>query len=209
MDLSQLARAEIINTHTNERIPVMYNPEQYNLEQGNNFAEVGIPGLATSPLQYVRGKTRTLSMDLFFDSYERGDDVRRHSGRIVGLLDKLPTTQAPPILLFTMGQFQFQCVLTEVGQRYTMFLRDGTPVRATLSVRFSEFQPVEVEIEAGIFVGPPTLHTIAQGQTLQQITSDYLGDPKRWREIAEHNDIDDIFNIDDGVELLIPGKPPR
>src|SRR5262245_54480094 len=111
MLLSRLAKATILNTLTAERIPVMYNPEEYRLEQGNNFAEVGIPGLDSPPLQYVRGKSRILTMDLFFDTYEVKEDVRRHSGRLVALLNKLPQTQAPPVLLFSMGSFLFECVL--------------------------------------------------------------------------------------------------
>src|SRR5262245_13320388 len=158
MELTRLAKALIVNTETNQRTPVMYNPEELKLDQGNNFAEVGIPGLNAPPVQYVRGKARTLSMDLFFDTYEMGEDVRRHTGPIVRLLRKLPRTLAPPVLLFVMGQFTFQCVLVEAGQRFTMFFRDGTPVRSTMSVRFQEFVRVEVEVERGFFVGPPTLH---------------------------------------------------
>ena len=50
MALANLAKALIINTDTNERIQVMYNPEEFKLDQGNNFAEVGIPGLNAPPI---------------------------------------------------------------------------------------------------------------------------------------------------------------
>jgi hypothetical protein len=203
--LDQLAKAVIINTISGERISVMYNPEEYKLEQGNTFAEVGIPGLATPPVQYVRGRARALSMDLFFDTYEQSTDVRTYSGQIVQLLEPLPQTHAPPVLLFTMGQFAFQCVLVDVGQRYTMFLRDGTPVRATLSVRFQEYVRVEVQVEHGLFIGPPTLQNMTRGQTLSSIAATRLGDPARWREIAQANGIDDPFHIPPGLPLVIPG----
>ena len=209
MDLAQLAKAEIVNTDTGERIPVMYNPEQYSIEQGNNFAEIGIPGLSVSPVQYVRGKGRTLTMELFFDSFERAEDVRRYSGRVVGLLAPRPDTHAPPILLFTMGQFALRCVLADASQKYTMFLRDGTPVRATLNVRFTEYQAVEIEVEQGFFLGPPTLHNITQGQGLAQLAADYLGDGQAWREIADANNLDDIFNIPAGLSLTLPGRAKR
>src|SRR5262245_35392215 len=111
MDLQQLAKATIINTDTGARIPVMYNPEQLSLDQGNNFAEVAIPGLSTPPLQYVRGRSRVLSMDLFFDTYEAHRDVRLFSGKVVALLDQLPATHAPPVLLFTFGPLSLRCVL--------------------------------------------------------------------------------------------------
>jgi len=206
MEPAQLAKAFIISTHSGERIPVMYNPEEYRLEQGNNFAEIGIPGLDAPPVQYVRGKARTLSMDLFFDTYEGRTDVRQHSNRVVRLLDKLPQTSAPPILLFVMGPFTFECVLVDVSQRFTMFQRDGAPVRATLTVRLQEFVRVQVEVEHGLFIGPPTLHNVASQQTASGLAAAYLGDPRRWRELAEANNIDDPFRLQEGRTLIIPGR---
>src|SRR4051794_39192039 len=75
----ELAKAVLIDTSTQAGYPVMYNPEELKFEQGNQFAEVGIPGLNASPLQYVRGKNRVLTMELFFDTYESGEDVRAHT----------------------------------------------------------------------------------------------------------------------------------
>jgi len=209
MELTNLAKAMIINTVTSERILVMYNPEEFKLDQGNNFAEVGIPGLNAPPIQYVRGRARTLTMDLFFDTYEKGEDVRRFTNQIVNLLNTLPQTKAPPVLLFSMGRFNFECVLVDAGQRFTMFLRDGTPVRATMSVRFQEYVRVEITVQQGLFIGPPALQNFIQGQTLSGLASDYLGDPTKWRAIAEANNIDDPFHISPGTPLVIPGGGKR
>jgi nucleoid-associated protein YgaU len=206
MALAQPAKAAFINTHTNERIPVMYNPEQFTLDQGNAFAEVGIPGLAAPPVQYVRGKGRTLTMELLFDTYEQGTDVRQFTDQILGLLDKLPDTFAPPVLLFIMGQFSFRCVLTEAGQRFSMFMRDGTPVRSTLNVRLHEFVEAQVKVERGFFFGPPTIRNVAQGETVSSIAGKIYGDATRWREIALANSILDPFNPPIGRQLVVPGK---
>ncbi len=187
----------------------MYNPEEFKLEQGNNFAEVGIPGLNAPPIQYVRGKSRTLSMDLFFDTYESHQDVRLYTGQIVNLLNTLPQTNAPPVLLFTMGRFSFECVLVDAGQRFTMFLSDGTPVRATLSARFQEYIRIDITTQQGFFLGPPVLHNFAQGQTLSGLAANYLGDASKWRQIAEANNIDDPFHVPPGTQLTIPqGRNP-
>jgi hypothetical protein len=204
MDLARLAKATITNTATSDRFQVMYNPDELRLEQGNNFAEVGIPGLDAPPVQYVRGKARTLAMDLFFDSYEADQDVRTHTGPLVKLLDKEPLTKAPPVLLFSMGQFNFQCVLVDAAQRFTMFRRDGTPVRSTIAARFQEFVRVEIEIEHGLFVGPPTLHNVVRSETASAIAAAVLGDPARWREVAEANGLDDPLNIPSGITLQVP-----
>lgn len=201
-----LEKATIINLDTNEQIPVMFNPEEYSLDMGNTIAEIGIPGLEKSPVQYVRGNIRTLQMELFFDSYEAKQDVRRATRRITRLLDKTPTTQAPPVLLVTWGSLQFVCVLEKVGQRFIMFLDDGTPVRARLNVTFKEFEAVEVQIRSGLFLGPPTVHNLLEGETLSQLAHEFLGDPGAWRRIAEQNDIDDPRRIPPGTSLLIPSQ---
>jgi hypothetical protein len=204
MALGPLAKATIFDTESGRGIPVMYNPEEIRLEQGNVFAEVGIPGLDSPPVQYVRGRARTLVMDLFFDTFEAGADVRAFSNQVVALLQTHPRTKAPPVLVFSMGQFQFRCVLVEAGARYTMFLRDGTPARAVLSVRFQEFVRVEFQVRRGLFLGPPTLHTIGERQTLPGLAAEYLGDPARWREIASANRIEDPFRLRPGAQIVVP-----
>ncbi len=199
-----LDKATLANLETGEQIPVMFNPEEYSLDLGNTFAEIGIPGLQTSPIQYVRGNIRNLKMELFFDTYEQKSDVRLETRRITALLDKDAAAQAPPILLFSWGSLNFKCVLEIAGQRFTMFLNDGTPVRATLSVSFKEFEQVKVEIERGLFIGPPTVRNIIEGDTLSKIAGQVLGDPGAWREIAELNNIDNPLKLAPGLSLIIP-----
>lgn len=220
----ELAKATIVDTGTGAAYPVMYNPEELKVEQGNAYAEIPVPGLDAPPLQYIRGKARTLSMELFFDTYESGEDVRAHTGPIVALLDRGPRTMAPPVLLFSLGRVRFRCVLLEAGQRYTLFLRDGTPVRSTLSVRFQEYAEAGApRIAEGLVLGPPSprtpigsgaeggsgggdaVHVTAVGETLGSIAAAYLGDPGRWRRIADANNIKDPLDVPPGTRLVIPG----
>jgi hypothetical protein len=225
---NQLTKAQIINVTSGDVVTVMFNPDELRLEQGNAFAEVGVPGLDIAPLQYVRGKARALTMELFFDTYETREDVRTYTSTIVGLLDTDPHTHAPPVLVFAMGGFRFQCVLVDAGQRFTMFLPDGTPVRSYLSVRLQEYAAVTVDIERGLFFGSPTasaaanaivdtgraivngdrVHVSLEGETLSGIAAAELGDAARWRDIAHANDIEDVFGLKAGTQLVIPANGP-
>ena len=200
-----LEKATITNLETGDRIQVMFNPEEgYSLDSGNTFAEIGIPGLKTPPIQYVRGNGRTLRMELFFDTQEALIDVRTRTGQITSLLNQNLETQAPPILLFSWGGFNFKSVLESVEQRFTIFLSDGTPVRANLTVSFKEYEAVEIEIRQGLFVGPPTIRNIVEGETVSQIAGTFLGDPTAWREIAELNNIDNPLKLTPGSQLILP-----
>src|SRR5436190_23900951 len=115
-------KAIITNTVTNQRIPVMFNPEEYSVNRDNNFAQTPVPGLSAPILQFVHGNMQTLEMELLVDTYEGhrngsqvlnqpGEDVRTLTNQITGLLDIDPTTHAPPVLLFTWGTLSFTCVL--------------------------------------------------------------------------------------------------
>ena len=204
-----LEKATITKMRTNEQIVVMFNPAEYTFDVGNSFAEIGIPGLRTPPVQYVRGNARTLKMELFFDTFENHSDVRASTLQITALLDPDPSTMAPPILLFNWGGFSLQCVLESVSQRFTMFAEDGTPVRATLNVVFKEFERVDVDIQSGFFIGPPTVYNIAQGETASKVAEVVMGDPTAWRAIADANNIDNPRKMPAGTNLIVPPVPAK
>jgi hypothetical protein len=201
-----LEKATIINLVTGERMQVMFNPEEYSLDISNSFAEIGIPGREVSPIQYVRGNLRTLHMELFFDTYEKATDVRHETRRLTALLHKDVATQAPPVLLVSWGSLQFKCVLESAGQRFNMFLSDGTPVRARLTVSFKEFEAIDVQVQHGLFVGPPTVRNMIEGDSLSKLAHEYLGDPRAWREIADLNNIDNPLKLAPGTTLIIPAN---
>src|SRR5947208_1066834 len=54
------------------RITVQFNPAEYTVSKGAQIAEIAIPGIDAPILQFVRGQTQTLSMELFFDTTQSG-----------------------------------------------------------------------------------------------------------------------------------------
>src|SRR5262245_58178335 len=108
-----------------QRIAVLFNPTQYGLDQGNQLAEIGIPGRGAPILQFVRGNARSLTMELFFDTFEKQGSVREHTDQVYSLLEIDSQTHAPPRCTFTWGSFNFHCVVERVGGRFTLFLADG------------------------------------------------------------------------------------
>jgi hypothetical protein len=201
----------LITSEGDAAIPVLFNPTQYSLDKGNQIAEIGIPGLGAPILQYVRGNTRTLTMELFFDTYEQQTDVREYTDKIYGLLGIRSATHVPPVCTFTWGTFSFTGVLERVGGRFTLFLADGTPVRATLSVTFKEFIDVEVEVRRTPTESADHTKTrsVIRGDTLSSIAAAEYGDPAKWRLIADTNRIDNPRVLEPGRVLVIPPLPRR
>jgi hypothetical protein len=185
---------------------VLFNPSQYSIDKSNQIAEAAIPGLEAPILQYVHGGTRTLSMELFFDTYEERTDVRAHTDKVYGLLKIDPSTHAPPICRVNWGNFAFRGVLDKVSGRFTLFQANGTPVRATLSVTFKEYIDVDVLIKEHPTESADHAKTrvVKSGDRIDIIANDEYGDPANWRPIAEANNLDDPSQLQPGARLVIP-----
>jgi len=187
-------------------IDVLFNPTQYGIDKGNQIAEAGIPGLEAPILQYVRGNTRSLSMDLFFDTYEEQADVRDWTDQIYNLLYIDPSTHAPPICTITWGTFSFTGVLDHVSGKFTLFLADGTPVRATLTVTFKEFIEVDVLVRQQPLQSSDHRKTrlVKSGDRIDNIAAEEYGSAKQWRPIAEASNLDNPRQLEPGRPLIIP-----
>jgi hypothetical protein len=203
-----LAKASLTPKGQNP-IPLLFNPTQYSLGRSNLLAEIGVPGTGAPVLQYVRGQPRILSVELFFDTYEAGSDVRQHTDRIYGLLDIRPSTHVPPVCLFQWGSFVFRCVVEQVQGQFTLFLADGTPVRATLQATLKEY--ADPGMEARRLPTESSDHVkrlvFRQGDTLASLAAAEYGDPGLWREIARANRIDNPRQVAPGAVLVVPPLP--
>lgn len=217
-----LEKALLSNTVTGVKIPVQFNPEEYTLNRDLNYAQAAIPGLSAPILQFVNGNMQTLEMELFLDSYEKHkvgntvvneaqSDVRVLVKKVTDLMSIEPTTHAPPVLLFTWGSLTFTCVLARVSQRYVMFLPDGIPVRARLSVTFNEYRNIDLETKE---IKRETsdyskCHIVVEGETLSSIAGVEYADPRLWRVIAIANQLQYARNLAPGLKLLLPSLPYR
>lgn len=191
-------------------IDVLFNPNQYSVEKGNQIAESAVPGLSAPILQYVHGNTRTLGMELFFDTYEEQTDVTEYTSEIYDLLGIDADKHVPPICTITWGGFSFRGVLASVNGRFTLFLSDGTPVRATLTVSFKEYIDVDVLVRENPTRSADHRKTrvVQRGDRLSMIAWEEYGDASKWRPIADANGLDDPRILDPGRRLVIPALKP-
>ena len=134
-------------TAPSDPIRALFNPNEISLSrslQWEQQRQLGLGGEAPSGtrarFRYVEAET--FSIELFFDTYESRRDVRRHTEQLAALTVVNPHLHRPPICQLRWGAFDiFTGVLTSLAQRFTLFLEDGTPVRATVSCSFLESVP--------------------------------------------------------------------
>ena len=203
-----LMKALIINTDSRVPlpIPVMFNPPEYQLEKTNKFADITVPTLGSSLVQFVAGNAQTLTMDLFFDTTSTGLDVRVFTELVVGLTAVNTHTHAPPRLLFLWGSLAFPCILEKVTQKFDYFDASGSPLRARLGVTLKGYELLE-SLLASIplqSADRTKRRVVTQGDSLQLIAAQEYDDPRKWRPIAEANNVNNPLTIQAGQGLIIP-----
>ena len=96
----------LIDTESVARITFDINPESFEDSKDTNFAEIPIPGMSHSRLQFANGNTRTLSFTVFIH-YGVTDDVpaaiKLLQSWLYPIYDGGRLKQAPSRLLLVFG----------------------------------------------------------------------------------------------------------
>jgi hypothetical protein len=117
-------------------IECLFNPNEYTFSRGVTWKPHEVIGKNIPRLVFGGGKSMTLKMQLFFDTYANGEDVRKTTDRIWKLMniDETLTNPdsskgRPPMVQFQWGStWTFKAVITDISQKFTLFRYDGTPV---------------------------------------------------------------------------------
>ncbi|HLN63073.1 MAG TPA: LysM peptidoglycan-binding domain-containing protein [Symbiobacteriaceae bacterium] len=196
-----------------QQFEVLYNPTEYSIDTDNQISETAIPGLGAPVMQFVHGRGRTLTMQLFIDTTEPQmmagtlvNDASEAVAKITDLLAIKSATKAPPLCRVDWGTLHFVGVLLSAKVRYLLFNYKGKPLRATVDVTLREYQPINVQLKQTSGASPEQTktRTIKQGETLSQIAAQEYGDASQWRQIAQANGIDDPRKVPAGKSLIIP-----
>jgi hypothetical protein len=194
---------------------VFFNPTQYTLAKKVTWKATPNPGLDLPQLQFERGEARTLALSLLFDTYELRTDVRDLTRKLADLTEVAEGKDRPPFVKIFWGNevpphvgLPFTGVVDGLTQKFTLFLDDGTPVRATLDVSIREVESPEKQLKRRPRKrnSPIQARTrvVDHGDTLWLIASAEYGDPGRWRPIADANRIRNPRELEPGTTLLIP-----
>lgn len=189
-----------------QNVYVLFNPTEYTLDRGNEYSWVKIPGLSQPIAQFITGEVPSLSMDLFFDSYEAGEDVRTYTSPLTSALDVDSDLHAPPICQFVWGSLIFKGLLEKCTQKFTMFSQEGLPVRATLSVTFKSYKTITEQFQEipRQSADRTKQKLIKQGDQLWMVAAREYEDPGHWRAIARANGIDNPLKLQAGQRIVVP-----
>ncbi len=148
-NIFKLGEAEIrvVNPNDGRIVKANFILCTYKLTKKNDFSEITIPGLNASPLQFVSGQSRILSLVFHFDGRKSRTDVRELMKSVSDLMNIDSQVHAPPVLLFQWEGFVLRCVLESMAEEFSLLFPDGRPSVGKMHATFKEHEEVEQLIE--------------------------------------------------------------
>ena len=208
-----------VKIQANANTRVFFNPNAYQLQRRVEWKETKSNGMDLPGLQFVSGGPRSLALSLVVRHLrqrrgcphaDRPDRQTRGGGR---------QATAPTLLHDHLGArgsggpafgLPFRGVVESLTQKFTLFLDDGTPVRATVDVGFKEGQSVQKQLKrnprARSSPLQPRTRIVRDGDTLWSIAAAVYGDPAKWRALARANALVNPRILAPGTELLVPSE---
>ncbi|BAY14138.1 CIS tube protein [Calothrix sp. NIES-2098] len=196
-------------------ITVLFNPNEITIDKTANWRVAPTDESDVPESQFTHGDPAQLTMNLLCDTYEAKTDVRTHTDKIFDLatIQKHGSLHRPPLCKLMWGKFDFnnfQWVLTNLNQRFTLFLDNGTPVRANLTCTFKQWRSDQEDAKLTNKQSPDVAKTrlVKDKERISNIAYEEYEDPTLWRAIAQANKIDNPTYLKPGIVLAIPALRP-
>lgn len=208
-------KAQIASKDGNIKVACLFNPENYSISRTNEWDVKIAKGENIPKVKFSGGKPSVLKMKLFFDTYEKGTDVRQETQGLWEMMridtsgrNSSTNKGEPPKVIFKWGKmWTFEAVITSLSQAFNFFLNDGTPVRSTVDVTFKQAKDDLKFTRTNPTSGGGErhrVHVVQAGERLDWIAYQEYGDPTMWRLIAEANDLVRPRELRPGQKLIIP-----
>jgi len=148
-----LVKCHIKNLDEGDLIEAMFNPKEIAWDKSVPWQQHKRAKGDHPLMEFSSAKPATLAVELFFDTYETKANV--HSAFVQKLqhltmvkADSNDENKRPPLCLFVWGTSfpSFKGVIESLSVKYTMFLPDGTPCRATCSVKMTQADSAKAKV---------------------------------------------------------------
>jgi hypothetical protein len=116
------------------------------------------------------------------------------------------TATTPPLVMLLWGSFISPLsVVSQFSSQIVKFNADGSPAKAVGSIELTQYPSTgSLTNPTSGGLAPELTETLLESDTLAHIAYRAYQSPRHWRDIAEHNGIDDPLRIPAGRTMLLP-----
>ena len=206
-------------------IPVQFNPSEYKITYNTNYSEKERPKNDNPVVSYAGSPMSSLSLRLYFDgdtdysdpniitaanSKYKEKDISSALTKISNLTKIIGESHMPSPVVFIWGSMKYVGYVKSVSTAYTMFDKEGKPIRAIADLSIMGFN-ADLGEKLSPFMSPDRTkaRTLTEDTSILTIAQNEYGDAREWRRIADANDIMDPQDIPIGKMLRVPSINDR
>ncbi|MCB9314762.1 MAG: hypothetical protein H6569_01350 [Lewinellaceae bacterium] len=191
---------------------LQYNPQSFSIKEELDFEQKQEQGQAGNDPQYKGIKPREFSIEFTIDSSGLFTPLRIPVIQHIALFRSLTTIpksdmHRPQRLIVQYGTFISSCNLMSSEVTYTLFDREGVPLRAKVKANFQETKDTELNKAARNFSSPDVTHQyIVQldDEQLPFITYRYYRTPDFYIAVAAANRMKTFRKLEPGTKIFFP-----
>lgn len=193
-----------------ESFEVMFNPTTYAQKYEVEYHDRQGQGDTGSPQIFGKVKPQEYTFEFLFDGTGAAADPVDVSERVETFLKVTGKHDGdihrPMYLKLSWGNLLSKCVLKSAEVSYTLFERDGNPLRAKVKASFSENVEDTLRVAEERKSSPDLTHRheVVAGEHLSLLAYRYYGDAGRYYQVAEYNRLTDFRNLKPGQKLEFP-----
>lgn len=198
------------------KLSVQFNPESFRIERRVTYVKCTQKENEANHTTFAGVVAPVMYVSLFFDTsggavFDGMSTLKK--GNVSELVDEftaytqiIPELHRPPLVIFAWGTTQFPGFIQELNTTYTMFDKDGIPLRARMDMVIQGY-PEDGSGGNRIALQSPDrtkARVVSDSSSIWGLAGKEYDDVGRWREIAKANGVMDPFAIPSGTILKVP-----
>ncbi|MFH7015523.1 hypothetical protein [Flavobacterium sp. FlaQc-47] len=194
----------------------MINPDTVKIQKNIEYNEQQAPATSSASQKYKSTPSNKLSFEIVIDCTGIVDSGRTDMATEITALETIIYTyngkiHRPNFVKVQWGQnITFNGVLDSIDISYTLFKPDGSPLRAKISLSFSQYISPKTVTMTDAPESPDLTHivTVVEGMSLPQLCQQVWNDDSYYIQVAGFNKLNKFRNLNGIDKLIFPPINP-
>lgn len=212
MKITGYTDEEFLNAFPGDPYSFMINPDTVKLQRSIEYNEQQAPATSSASQKYKSTPSDKLNFDIVIDCTGIVDAQRTTMSDEITALETIiytynGTIHRPNFVKIQWGSsLTFKGVLTSFDISYTLFKSDGSPLRAKISLAFSQYVSAKTETKITAPQSPDLSHivNVTEGKTLPQLCLQVWNDESLYIPVAKFNKLNKFRDISRIRSLVFP-----
>ncbi|RUT67870.1 hypothetical protein D0817_24040 [Flavobacterium cupreum] len=216
MKITGYTDEEFQNKFAGNPYAFMINPESIKVQKSIEYNEQQAPATSSASQKYKSTPSDKLSFEIVIDCTGVVDAKRVDMAKEITALETIIYTyngkiHRPNFVKVQWGQnITFNGVLDSIDISYTLFKPDGSPLRAKISLSFSQYISPKTVTMTDAPESPDLTHivTVSDGMSLPQLCLQTWNDDSMYVQVAQYNKLNKFRNLSGIDKLIFPPVIP-